>query len=330
MSGLAVGLVGAGTMGANHARVVAASPHAHLAVVVDPDQQRAAGLAAEATVSESPEAVFGCDAVIVASPTDSHTGLALDLIERGVPVLVEKPLAPDFPQAQAIVAAAERDNVPLLCGFVERFNAAVTTAHTVLEEPPVHLVSIRHSPPTPRITTSVVYDLLIHDIDLALGLLDSPVTDMTGATSSDPDTGTAEIADCTLRFAGGAVATLSASRASQRKIRWLLVTTPTALVEIDLLRQDVTVYRNVRHNQVGDTPTYRAETIVDIPFVRHHGEPLVLQFEHFVRLVHGDADAAVERASLLTPHRIAAELACDDEDEADDDESPIDLVGVAR
>jgi predicted dehydrogenase len=308
---LRIGLVGAGAMGANHARVVTTSPLATLSVLVDPDEERAASLAAHAGAKATTDlaATHECDAVIVASPTPGHAPIALDLIDRGLPLLVEKPLAADLTAAQTIVDAAADQDIPLMCGFVERFNAAVSTAADVLDDTPVHVVSIRHSPPTPRTTTSVVYDLLIHDIDLALRFAgDADVDGVSGATSYHPDTGTAEVADCTLRLTSGAVATLSASRASQRKIRTLLLATPTALIELDLLRQDVTVYRHVREAMVAGSAGYRAETIVDIPFVRHRGEPLALQFEHFVRLVRGEIDPATERSTLIAPHQVAAQL----------------------
>jgi predicted dehydrogenase len=308
MNQMRVGLVGAGTMGANHARVIAESDAARLSVVLDKDLDSAAVLAgpAGADITTDLDAVARCDAAIVACPTEHHAAVALELIELGVPVLVEKPLAADLGESKAIVDASERHDVPLLCGFVERFNAAVVTATGLLDEPPVHILSIRHSPPTPRITTSVVYDLLIHDIDLAMRFLDgAQVESVSGAGAHGLTPGVTEVADCSLRFGNGAVATLSASRLSQRKIRSLLLTTSTALVDVDLLRQDVTVYSNTSHEQLGSNSTYRSQTTVDIPFVRHKGEPLALQFEQFLRLVRGAADPAAERATVLGPHAVA-------------------------
>lgn len=310
-SRLSIGLVGAGAMGTNHARVIAASPMADLIAVVDTDGDRATRLAASTRAAASTvlDAVFGCDAVIVACTTEHHVAVALELIERGIPVLIEKPLATELAQVETIISAAAHHGVALMCGFVERFNAAVTTTVGLLTEPPVHAVSLRHSPRTPRIATSVVYDLLIHDIDLVVGLFQgSNVEAVAGAAPPGPAAGVAEVADCTLQFTGGSVATLSASRSSQRKIRSLMVTTPSTLIDVDLLRQDVTVYRNLSQSLVGETPGYRAETVIDIPFVRHRGEPLALQFEHFTRLVRGDVDPAAERAALLAPHQVAATL----------------------
>lgn len=308
---LRIGLIGAGNMGANHARVIAGSPDTTLAVVVDQNVERASALGADgAIVSDDVAAVADCDAVVVASPTESHADIALDLLDSGIPLLVEKPLSADASSVHDMVSASKARDVPLMCGFVERFNAAVITASGLVDEPPIHIVSMRHSPVAPRIATSVVFDLLIHDIDLAVRLAGG--TDIAAVTSSswqEPRSGVDEVADCSLRFAGGAVATLSASRRSQRKIRSLFVSTADQLIEVDLLRQDVTVFRNVAQSQIGEELTYRAETVVDIPFVRHAGEPLALQLAHFVGLVRGENDPDQERNSVLEPHRAAAIVA---------------------
>jgi predicted dehydrogenase len=194
-----------------------------------------------------------------------------------------------------------------MCGFVERFNPVLATALSVMEGPPVHVVAIRHSPPAERIISGVVSDMLIHDLDLAVQIAgDQEVADVVSTLWRPPGSATAEIADCTIRFAGGTVATLSASRVSQRKIRSLTIATATQLIELDLLRQDISVYRHVRHEQLGGaSTTYRAETVIDIPFVRHAGEPLALQFEHFLDLVDGRADPEVERRRVLPAHDLA-------------------------
>lgn len=309
MSGaLRVGVVGAGNMGANHARVVAASPRAQLAVVVDADPDRAAAVAAEhgaARAGQWLDDLGAVDAVILATPTESHVALARDLLSAGVPVLVEKPVATTVEDVEKLLDDSVASGVPVLGGFVERFNPAVATAVAMLDTSPIHLVAIRHSPAAPRIETSVVFDLLIHDLDLAvrLGGAGGSVTGVATPVGGSP---TAELADCTVRFPGGLVATLSASRAGQRKVRQVTITTENAVYDIDLLRQDLSVYRHVRHEQVvAGARAYRAATTVDIPFVRHGGEPLALQLEHFCDLVEGLADAGAARAGILEPHVLA-------------------------
>lgn len=299
-------------MGSNHARVVSNSMRARLYAVVDNDLSRATRTAEKigCLATTDLEVAERSDAVIIATPTEAHVEVALRLLAAGRPLLIEKPLAPDLASVEAILAASEKQGVPVMCGFVERFSPAIATATEVIEAPPIHVVAIRHSPPAARIASSVVADLLIHDIDLAVHFAaGSPAEQVQSSTWRPRGHPVSEIADCNVRFADGMLATLSASRYSQRKIRSLTVATPEQLVEVDLLRQDVTVYRHVRHEQIGaSSTTYRAETVMEIPFVRHAGEPLALQFEYFLDLIEGRVDAATERARLLPAHQIAARV----------------------
>ena len=305
-----VAVVGAGNMGANHARVVAASPRAQLAVVVDVDADRADAVAGPLGGRGSSElaAAADCDAVVVAATTEAHLDIALPLLEGGVSCLVEKPLADDLTAVDQLIAASEASGAALMCGFVERFNPAVVGARSLLHGAPVHLLGIRHSPHNPRTRSSVIDDLLIHDIDLALDLLGGSVVSVSGGHWVSPN-GVEELADCTMVFDHGAVATLSSSRASQRKVRSLSLSSADLLVEIDLLRHDLTTYHH-RSGEVVDRdgPIYRAETVVEIPFVRHTGEPLAVQFDHFVDLVEGSASRDAERATLRAPHAAVARI----------------------
>ena len=296
-------------MGSNHARVIAESDVAELGVIIDTDLPRATALADRFGCQASPDLAVAadCDAAVVATPTRVHSEQAGALLELGLPLLVEKPLAPSAAESRAMVAGAAARDVPLMCGFVERFNPAVTTVAAMLDERPVHIVALRHSPATPRTTLSVVFDLLIHDIDLALRHSCSRRLPTVSSSLTRAGTDVTEVADCVLGFDGAMVATLSSSRASQRKVRSHIIETPSALYEVDLLRQDVTVYKHRTHSLVGGSaPAYRAETVVDIPFVRHGGEPLLLQLRHFVRLLDGQLDAAAERDSVLPAHEVAA------------------------
>jgi predicted dehydrogenase len=295
-------------MGSNHARVIAESGSAELGVIIDTDEARGTALANQLGCSFSVDmaAAEACDAAVIATPTRLHTEQATALLGLGTPLLVEKPLTPHLEETRALIEASRRTSVPLMCGFVERFNPAVGTVRAMLEEEPLHIVSLRHSPRTPRTTLSVVFDLLIHDIDLALryGPASVPRVVSSAATAGHDVT---EVADCILAFDSGCIATLSASRTSQRKVRSQLIETEHALYEVDLLRQDVTVFRH-RAQEItgGASPSYRAETVVDIPFVRHGGEPLLLQLRHFLALIAGQVDIDAERDSILLPHEVAA------------------------
>ena len=302
-------LVGVGAMGSNHARVIAESGIAELGVIIDTDTARGTALAEQLGCSFAVEldAARTCDAAVLATPTRLHTQQASSLLELGKPLLVEKPLTPRIDESRALVDESRRRDVPLMCGFVERFNPAVTTVRSMLDETPVHIVGLRHSPRTPRTTLSVVFDLLIHEIDLALRYASSTADPRVVSSAATTGHDVTEIADCILAFDGGCIATLSASRASQRKVRTQLIETAHALYEVDLLRQDVTVFRHRAQELIGGAlPSYRAETIVDIPFVRHGGEPLLLQLRHFLLLINGTVDGDAERDSILPPHEVAA------------------------
>jgi predicted dehydrogenase len=298
-------------MGSLHARVISESTRARLYAVVDSDLSRAEAIAERVgcLATTDLEVAARSDAVIVATSTETHRDVAMPLLEAGKPLLIEKPLAPDYHDVLAITKEAEARAVPLKCGFVERFNPVVNLAAELLDAPPIHVVATRHSPPNPRVRSTVLADLLVHDIDLAVLFAGSDIPPQAIGTTWTPPGGVAEIADCTLRFSDGMVATLSASRQSQRKIRSIMLTTPGMLIELDLLRQDITVYRHVMHDAVPGAATgYRAQTVIDIPFVRQAGEPLSLQFEHFLDLICGAADIDEERRRLLPPHEILARL----------------------
>lgn len=307
-----IALIGAGHMGSSHARVIADSADADLGVVIDRDRAAAEALATRywARAADDPEAAEGADGVIVATSTAGHLACALPFLEAGVPVLVEKPLAPTLDEVDQLLEVAARRDVPLMCGFVERFNAALRTTASIVDAAPIHLVSVRHSPPAPRIASSVVADMLLHDLDVAIRLFGESDAQVTGVACHRPEWSEfLEITDCSLSFGSG-VATLSANRMAQRKVRSLTVHTPSQTIETDLLRQDVTVYRNVSQEIIGGDGGvgYRAFTEIDIPFVRHTGEPLALQFAHFLAMVVGRGDHGAERRRIRPPHVLMSEI----------------------
>jgi predicted dehydrogenase len=157
----------------------------------------------------------------------------------------------------------------------------------------------------------VAADLLIHDVDLVLRLMDQEPVEVHGSFGYfEPRSGetSEDVAECTMRFAAGQIAALSVSRIAQRKIRLLTVSELSRVIEVDLVRQSITVYRHVQGAEFDEEAGYRQQTIIEIPVVRHSGEPLQLQLAHFVALLHGDVDAATERNTLLAPHRVLEEI----------------------
>jgi predicted dehydrogenase len=282
--------------------------------VIDPDPDTGKALATRFDTTWSPDIADRpvLDGMIVASATETHHELALQLLSDNVPLLVEKPLADTLAHSEEIVAASEAAGVPLMCGFLERFNPAILTALSFIDSPQ-HIIAMRHSPYVARIRTGVASDLLVHDVDVVLRLAGSFPVDVSGALGyNHPDSMpfAEDVADVSLRFEGGLVASISASRLSQRKIRTLSVAEIDRLVEIDLLRQDITIYRHVGASASDDDTGlgYRQQTVTDIPVIREPREPLAAQLDRFLDIIEGRVDADEERRSLLAPHAIVDRL----------------------
>jgi predicted dehydrogenase len=210
------------------------------------------------------------------------------------------------------VATAEKRGVPLLCGLLERFNPAVLTALALVDNP-VHFTAVRHSPYAPRIRTGAAWDLLIHDVDLAIRAFggDEPtaVRGVLGHFHPDSLPGAEDVAEALLTFGGTALANISASRIGQRKVRTLVISEVDRLIEADLIRRDVTIYRHVSLDAATpDGRGYRQQSIMEVPELITNREPLAAQLDHFLDIVAGDADADVERRRILPPHRAVGRL----------------------
>ena len=299
-------------MGALHARVVAGNPDTDLAWVADPAAEIGRRVAERFGTKWIAEPDLGSvDAVIVAAPTQYHFDLAMAVIDNGTPLLLEKPLADAFERSTAIVERASNRGSLLMCGLLERFNPAVRTAAEIADQP-LRIATMRHSPYSQRITTGVGSDLLIHDLDLVLRLVGEYPSSAHGhfgyfAPTSAP--GSEDVAEASLKFASGHIAVLSASRTSQHKIRTLSIAERHRLIDVDLLRQAITIYRHVDGATFDEDAGYSQQTIIEIPVIRHTGEPLQLQLDHFLRLLRGEADQEAELKGLLPSHRLLDEIA---------------------
>jgi predicted dehydrogenase len=281
-------------MGRRHARTIAASSQARLGVVVDRHLERAV-LVAETTGSQASrqlEDALDCDAAIVATAAEEHVDIAMALLDAGRPVLIEKPIAFTLPAIQRVLAASERSGVPVMCGFVERFNQAVVTAQRLMLEPPTRITTARHSTALPRSTTPVALDLLIHDADLAIHFTGG---DTILQTHNVTTAKTSEHVDCRLQFARGATAWLSASRLAPERTRSITITAGRRILDLDLIRQTV----SVGHLDSPHRATAECGPATD---------PLSRQLDHVLELHAGRVDAAHERRTLLAPHAVACRL----------------------
>ncbi|HEX6499592.1 MAG TPA: Gfo/Idh/MocA family oxidoreductase [Micromonosporaceae bacterium] len=307
-------LVGAGSMGALHARVVSQSDRAVLVRVVDPRQSVGVQVAERHGAAWNPEFgdLSGVDAVIVASPTETHQDIATGVLDAGVPLLIEKPVCAGLQTSEEIVALAEKRGVPLMCGLLERFNPAVLTAMSLVDNP-VHVMATRHSPYAPRIRTGVAWDLLVHDVDLAIRAFggDEPrqVRGSVGQFHPYSEAEAEDVAETLMTFPMGGMATISASRIGQRKLRSLVISEVDRLIEADLIRRDVTIYRHVSLDAATpDGRGYRQQTIIEIPELVSGREPLAAQLDRFLDMLDGSVDVDEERRSIMPAHRVVARV----------------------
>lgn len=295
-------------MGTNHARVISQSTRAELAGIVDPRADVGRAIAARFNsqwFADLPD-LANFDAVVVAAATEAHFPIALKVLSQDTALLVEKPVADNLLHTSKILDLADARDVPFMCGLLERYNPAVLTARTLLDEP-FHVSATRHSPYAPRIKTGVAWDLLVHDIDLAITLLGttpSRVQSRLGRFNPLSSVGSDDVAEALLDFGEGAMAHISASRVGQRKIRQLSVYEHEKLVEVDLLRRDVTVYHHVSESANDEGRGYRQQTVIEIPELVTSKEPLTAQFDRFVDIIEGVEDAARERATILPSHTV--------------------------
>src|SRR5262245_6048265 len=227
--------------------------------------------------------VYGLvDFATVAVPTEQHFEVARDLLEAGVHVLVEKPMAPTLEEAKELFRIARQRRRVLHVGHVERFNGAVQELRKIVENP-VLIESRRLGPFVPRVQNdSVVMDLMIHDIDIVLGLVDSEPRRM-NCLGRSIHSRQADVANVQIFFESGAMATITASRATEEKIRTLSITQPDANIVLNYADQDIQIHRRSAQEYTlnRESIRYRQASFVERLFV-HKDNPLKLEIRHLI------------------------------------------------
>jgi predicted dehydrogenase len=299
-----VAVVGVGDFGRNHVRVYRELPRVELAGIVDINAERAKAVAAEFGVQVFPDvaALAGrVDAASLAVPTIEHARVGCRLLEQGIDLLVEKPIAASLEEADALIASAKRGGRILQVGHLERFNPAIVAAQKIITRPlffEIHRLGVF----SPRsLDVDVIYDLMIHDLDILLALLDSPVADLR-AVGIPVMTDKVDIAHARVEFASGAVANLTASRVSTEKVRKMRFFQEHEYVSLDFTRQDVLRVRV----KPGSPLTHAGEPRVDFAKVpTEPEEPLRAELRAFLDAVRTRRQPVVDGAAA----RRALELA---------------------
>ena len=243
---LRIGIAGAGHFGRYHALKVAASGRSRLSGIFDPDLERAKTVGWEAGAREVgfEDLLDLSDAVIVAAPAEVHYDLAVRALKAGKHVLVEKPIAATLAQADELGAVARQRGLVLQVGHLERFSAAYQAMAGRIDAP-LYIEATRIAPFKTRGTdVSVILDLMIHDLDLVLALVDSEIesVDAVGAAVASPYE---DIANARLRFCNGAVATITASRISPRTERRMRIFGQNCYLAADFAARKLTMIARV-------------------------------------------------------------------------------------
>ena len=304
-----VAVIGAGGFGKNHVRVVAENPRAILTHVVDTNLERARehALPRNAEPLADYRELIGQalhqkkpDAAIVAVPTVHHAEVAVALLEAGIDVLIEKPIAPTLAETDRLIDASYRNGRMLQVGHLERFNPVIAALERLTQLPlffEIHRMSVF----TLRsLDVDVVLDLMIHDLDIVLAFAKAPLTDIRAAGISilSPKV---DIANVRLEFADGCIANLTASRVSTDKIRKLRMFQPGQYISLDYAKQTGAVFR------VGGPEGIAFEQLEITP-----GEPLKLQFDAFLDSIHTrqqpKLNGAAARLTLETALAVIAKI----------------------
>jgi predicted dehydrogenase len=283
-----IAVVGVGSLGQHHARILAAMEGVSLAAVVDRDAERAGAIAARhgvAALTDFRDLPADLDAVTVAVPTVAHAAVVEACLERRLAVLVEKPIAATLDEGRAMAERAARAGRPLVVGHTERFNPALRAVAPRIRGArfiEAHRLGVFAGRST---DIDVVLDLMIHDLDVILSLVRSPLVSV-DAVGVHALTDKVDIANARLRFADGCVANVTASRISTEKTRKLRIFESDAYISIDYARQEVVAYGVTRRPDAPATITREALGV-------ENAEPLERELRAFVDLVRGRPAPAV-------------------------------------
>ncbi len=298
MEKMRVAVVGVGNLGKHHARVYTELPDVELAGVVDVDARtaekiaRRLGVSAHARLSDIPGKL---DAVSVVVPTEAHRPVALEALERGANVLIEKPIALDMAEATAIIDRARQKGLVLQVGHIERFNPAILALKKILTR--VVFIEVHRLAPYKLHGTEVgvVLDLMIHDIDIVLNIVDSPIREIS-AVGIPVLSASEDIANARLSFENGCIANMTASRISFEKMRKIRIFQSNAYISLDYQNQEGMIYRT------------EGSRIVRERMPLEKDEPLKLEIKSFLECVRASRKPVVPGEHGRHALRVASEI----------------------
>lgn len=290
VSPLKVGVVGTGNMGRNHLRVLSTMAEYELIGCYDVDSEASAAQAAlyGITSFSSPDELFSrVDVAHIAVPSFLHKDLAIKAAQHGCHVLVEKPIALNLEDAQQIIDACKEAGVRLCVGHVERFNPAIATLRNIIDHEDIIGIDFqRMSPFYSRVSdASVIEDLMIHDIDVLNAIAGDAKIARVVSHGAKVYTDKIDYAQALVTYETGMVASLTASRVTETKIRKAEISAKNSYIAVDYLNRTVEISRKTNFSlDVGYPVQYSQENIVEKVMVPI-SEPLRAEFEHFAHCI---------------------------------------------
>ncbi len=303
MKKIRAGVVGVGYLGEHHARIYSEIPDVELVGVVDPDEERARLIGEKvgcAFYTNHQEILGAVDAVSIAAPTSFHHDLSVDFLRDKVDVLLEKPMTVNLKEADHLIEEAERNQRILQIGHLERFNGAIRKLKEVVNEPRF-VESHRIGPFVNRGTdVDVILDLMIHDIDILLSVVQSKVSDIR-AVGTPVISSNVDIANARIEFESGCVANVTASRVSLKKERKVRIFQPDTYISLDYQLQELMVYRRVIDPNKGPQILMeKMETAKD--------EPLRVELEAFIHSVQSRKQPVISGKDGREALKVALEI----------------------
>lgn len=296
-----MGVIGAGMMGQRHCRIYSNLRRTQLVGICDARPETGQRIAQQYDVpfyENLEDMLKQVDAVSLVTPTPYHFDLAMRCLAQGVHVLIEKPITETLEQAEILTKTAEASNRIVQVGHIERFNPTFSELRNVLEDVTPLAINLRRLSPYEGSNTDVdvVLDLMIHDLDLVLNLMNQTPISVT-AYGLTAFSGAIDHAVAHLSFESGPLVTVTASRVTEQKVRSLEVTAMEAYLEGDLLNKSILVHRRTIGEYLNNNK-YRQESIVErihVPII----EPLFAELQHFVEsILEGKAPRVSARDGL--------------------------------
>jgi predicted dehydrogenase len=282
-----LGVIGLGHMGGYHLSALSLIPSVKIIGVADPCEKnllKARDISIQKSINYH-DWLDSVTAVVIAVPTEHHYAIAKDCLEHKKHVFVEKPLTKTTEEAHDLLSYAREHNLTLHIGHIERFNGAVQELKKIINEPFL-IESHRMGPFVPRVQRdSVVLDLMIHDLDIVLNLVESPVKDFS-VQGRRVYSDSCDIASVQLLFENGVIANIISSRASQVKMRTMVIHQKSEFIQLDFTTQDIFIHRQGASSvQVGaDQLRYKQEALIERLFV-YKENAIKLELEYFINAV---------------------------------------------